>query len=411
MAKLRLTLLDSTTSVTKIVTENGVEEKIRQKYSKSNLKILKLENLDMQAARSSSAATAGKKIKGYPKKELMIMTRAVGAMLKSPTLKFEDALGYYAEGLSELPLQRACIDNILTRIRLGDSADRAFKSTGMFDDNFLGMITAGTKSGRMRQAFQSISKRIRSERVFTAKLRKAITIPIGVLSFLMLIFIVSQVTLVPMVENTLKEVGQTPDAFSGTVFAISHVVRIAWPFIVMGYFAFAAALFFLPAFRESLVTLLMAKWKLLRNLVMGLRQLTFLGTLNMLVSNGILLVDALTICAESLKKTPLGAELIKVRDEVKVGMKCGDALKRFSSCDQRVCNMLGMAEESSGFADQLNFLEELYEEDTNENMTTFTDTVSLISIVSAVGFMAIVFIMAYMPLVLMGPRMMAAAGH
>jgi uncharacterized membrane protein YczE len=53
---------------------------------------------------------------------------------------------------------------------------------------------------------------------------------------------------------------------------------------------------------------------------------------------------------------------------------------------------------------------EMYEEDANNNMQQFAATVNFLVLLIAVGLIAAVFIGTFLPIFLMGPKMMQGAG-
>jgi len=58
------------------------------------------------------------------------------------------------------------------------------------------------------------------------------------------------------------------------------------------------------SFRTLMAKVLMSRWKLLREIIRGFRQLTFIGTFEMLIGNNIPIADALDTSARTLKNTP-----------------------------------------------------------------------------------------------------------
>jgi type II secretory pathway component PulF len=71
--------------------------------------------------------------------------------------------------------------------------------------------------------------------------------------------------------------------------------------------------------------------------------------------------------------------------------------------------MLSIGEKSASLDAQLGMLAEMYEEDLQNHMTAFAATVSFIVLIIAVMLIAAVFIGTFLPIFLMGPKMMQAA--
>ena len=143
---------------------------------------------------------------------------------------------------------------------------------------------------------------------------------------------------------------------------------------------------------------------------MGMRQMLFLGTLNMLHSNGINLSKSIEIASQSLKGTQMCKELIEAGLRYKnSGLPFSEAIRKFTSCDAQVAHMIGIGERSSSLEMQLDLLTAMDEEDVNQMIAEFTAAINLISLVLACLLISFVFIGAFLPIFLMGPKMMNSA--
>jgi len=143
---------------------------------------------------------------------------------------------------------------------------------------------------------------------------------------------------------------------------------------------------------------------------MGMRQMAFLGSLNMLHANGITLAKSIETAAESVKNTPMFDELIEAGKRYKeTGLPFSEAIKKFTSCDPQVSHMISIGEKSSSLVDQLDLLVEMYEEDTEAAVDAFAAWVNLATLMIAGLLISFVFIGSFLPVFLMGPKMMKAA--
>ncbi len=344
----------------------------------------------------------------FPFKELIKFCRGMASMLKAK-INTSDAIGYYAEGHPNRTV-KSILMGVKKELDVGVPVYSAFKKTGKFDDKFVSLIRAGSDTGHLNNAFESIGKRLKKEKEFKAKMRKATLLPVIIIFVLVLMFIVAQLKIVPQVEGMIKDVGQTPDPLCAAIFTVSHITKKLWVFVVTGMFGSVALLGFSIKVRNFVVTVLMSKWRVLRQLVMGMRQVLFLGTLNMLHSNGVNLSKAVAIAAEGLKTTPMYDELMNAGDKyVKTGLPFSEAIRKYTSCDPQVGHMISIGERSSSLSDQLGLLTEMYEEEVEQVVAEFTQIVNLMAMAGACFLISLVFIGAFLPIFMMGPKMMNAA--
>ncbi|MEN9975719.1 MAG: hypothetical protein RLZZ282_1725, partial [Verrucomicrobiota bacterium] len=149
-----------------------------------------------------------KKVKEFSKKELVDLFRGLGSMLRAQ-INTADALKYYGHGLPNKPMEEALM-KIREDINAGMNVHEAFRRTHRFNETIIGLIQAGSDAGQLHQAFQSLASRLKTELFFTKQLKKATVTPGVIIGVLSGAFIVSQVKIVPQVEEMLNGVGAKP---------------------------------------------------------------------------------------------------------------------------------------------------------------------------------------------------------
>lgn len=354
---------------------------------------------------SAATASAGKARKSIPQKELIKLFRGLASMLKA-NISTADALLYYAQGLPNPDLQTSLF-NIRERLEGGLPVHIAFAKEGKFDSTILTIIEAGSDAGQLGEAFSALARRIKTQMTFASKLRSALVVPCIVILFQIGLFIWSQTGVVRQVEDTLKSIRQEPDPLSQVIFSFSHVVQFWWPFAIIGLFSFIIALFRSHDLRQKLLNMLMKKWVLLRKLVMGLRQMSYIGTLQMLYANGINLARASGLAAKVVDGTSLYPGFVKASSVYETsGIPFAEALKRHANLDPQVTHMIGIGEKSASLPQQLELLRDIYEDDTAVYMADFTQIINFLTLAAAVFLIGLVFTGSMLPIFLMGPRMM-----
>ena len=345
----------------------------------------------------------------FPFKELIKLCRGLSSMLRA-NINTADALMYYSNGHPS-PIVRATLKQVRKSIEEGAPAYLAFEKTKRFDEKFISLIRAGTDSGQLDKAFESIANRLKKEAEFKAKMRKATMMPGIIIFALIMLFIGAQLRIIPEIEKIISDVGQDPDPLSGILFKMSHITKKIWIPFVLGLLGAVFSFLFVEKVRTAVTYFMMARWKLLKKLVMGMRQLLFLGSMDMLHSNGITLSKAVEISAQSLKGTPMHDELIEAgKRYIETGLPFSDALRNFTSCDPQVAHLISIGERSSSLGQQLKLLTQMYEEDVDQIVNEFATIVNVIVLFSAAILITMVFIGAFLPIFLMGPKMMNGQG-
>ncbi|MCH2063413.1 MAG: type II secretion system F family protein [Roseibacillus sp.] len=358
-------------------------------------------------ASAQHASKAGKKVKiqRFKKKDLIHLFRGLASMLKAQ-INTSDALKYYGQGLPN-KVMASTLDQIRFDTESGMSIHEAFRRTGRFDDMTIGLIQAGGDSGQLNRAFRELADRLKADVYFRKQIRKAVLLPGIVISVLVGAFIVSQVKIVPQVEGMLEQVRQKPDGLTAIAFKVSHATRALWPFVVLGLMVMGALIWRSEGIRNTITSIAMSKWRLLSQLVMSLRQMTFLSTMELLYSNGINLSKSMRVAANSVKTTPLYPEIRHAADQYEhSGVPLSLAFSKFTSVDEQVVHMMSIGERSASIDNQLKMLADMYEEEAENYMNDFTQVLNFIVLMMAVSLIAAVFIGTFLPIFLMGPKMM-----
>lgn len=349
--------------------------------------------------------TKTKTVKEFSIKDQVDLFRGLGSMLRAQ-INTADALKYYGYGLPNKSVSEA-LARIREDINTGMNVHEAFRRTGRFSETIIGLIQAGSDAGQLHHAFQSLATRLKSSLHFKKQIKKATITPGVIICVLLGAFIVSQVKIVPQVEEMLSGVGAKPDGMTAISFQVSHFTQATWPVFVIGLITAAVVITRSVHVRNLILGFAMSKWRLLRLLVMSLRQVTFLSTIQLLHSNGINLAKSIRVSANSVRNTPFYQELRTAADKYEhSGVPLSTAFAKYTSVDSQVTHMLSIGEKSASLDSQLGMLCEMYEEDLQNHMSTFAATVSFLVLIIAVSLIAAVFVGTFLPIFLMGPKMM-----
>ena len=350
-----------------------------------------------------------KKTKEFSKRELVDLFRGLGSMLRAQ-INTADALKYYGHGLPNKPMVEA-LASIREDINSGINVHEAFRRSGRFSETVVGLIQAGSDAGQLHHAFKSLAERLKTELYFSKQLKKATITPSCIIAVLLGAFIVSQVKIVPQVEEMLNGVGAKPDGMTAISFQVSHFTQAVWPVVILSIIGTAIVIARSSHVRNLILGFAMSRWRLLRLLIMSIRQMTFISTIRLLHSNGINLAKSIRTSANSVPGTPFYEELRTAADKYEnSGVPLSTAFAKFTSVDAQVTHMLAIGEKSASLDSQLEMLCEMYEEDSQNHMNAFSAAISFIVLIIAVLLIAAVFIGTVLPIFLMGPKMMNSAG-
>ena len=126
-------------------------------------------------------------------------------------------------------------------------------------------------------------------------------------------------------------------------------------------------------------------------------------------SNGINLAKSIRVSANNVKRTPFYQELLTAADKYEhTGVPITTAFGKYTSADDQVVHMLAIGERTASLDVQLKLLSEMLEEEAQNHMSDFTAILNFLVLIIAVLLIASVFIGTFMPIFMMGPKMMNA---
>lgn len=324
--------------------------------------------------------------------------RGVALQLRAG-MESADALHLYAQGLPNrfrVPLEKAA-----EQIRSGDSLSAALARTNLFPETFLGVVQAGDAAGAPADALLQLAEKLKVDRKLTGSLKKAAVVPCIVTLMGGAILLASQLILVPKVREVSSRALTGPDAVTDFVFGFNDVFLTLWIPVTLLIIGAILSIVFLPSVRAMVLYVLMSQIKLIRLLVMAVRQHSFVSAFRLLYTNGASLEDALVFAAKALVGTQMADELRAAAKDVVSGTALWAALKHRTSCDARLVQLIRVSEETAEFKQQLQFIEDMFAEEALDRVDNLTTVMNLLFVFLAGGLLAFVFILAYAPIVVM----------
>lgn len=351
-----------------------------------------------------SIRSAGSRSSRFEGKELVRFCRGMSVML-SAGISIVDALEFYTNTLPNKSLKDV-LSKVQESLKSGDSPNTAFSKTKAFSPLFIGLVTAGAAAGDLGQSLRSLARQLELQLQLKARVRKIVMLPSVVIVLLCGIFLAAQLVVTPRIENMLIANGVAPDAFSKVIFDMAKVTASIWGPVVLAMAAAIATVIFSPKVREFLVNVGMSRMKSVRDVVMGVRQTTFVGTLSMLQNSGIVMEEALGITAGAMSGSPMGKEIEEVRNQYLTGLDVSKCVKQFTSCEPTVVHMIAIGEKTGQLPEQLTLCASMVEDQTKDSMEALATRVQMLSTVIPVVLIAFIFLSSYMPIVMMSAQMM-----
>ena len=316
-------------------------------------------------------SSGGGKIKPM---DIAIFTRQLATMTKAgvPLIQAFDIVG---EGI-EKPAMGTMVTQIKNDIASGNSmASSIAKHPRHFDDLFCSLIDAGEQSGSLETMLDRVAIYKEKVEALKAKIKKAMTYPIAVISVAVIVTGILLIFVVPEFANTFKSFGSDLPAFTQWVVALSEFVQAKWWLIL----AIGIAIFF--TIKEAkLRSKKVADWidkfvlkiPIVGDIIYKSIIARFSRTLATTFAAGVPLVDALNSVAGATGNVVYSDAVIQIRDDVTTGTQLNQAIRATGLFPTMLLQMVSIGEESGALDDMLDKVAIHYEAEVDNAVDSLT---------------------------------------
>lgn len=332
-------------------------------------------------------------------KDLVIFTKQFSTMINSGVPLIQ-ALGILA---SQQRVRR--FGEILEKIRLtvenGSTLSESLEAhPELFDTLYVAMVRAGEVSGSLDVILLKLVSYIEKSDKIRAQVKSAsyypmvvVCVAIGVISAL-LIFVV------PTFAKQYADAGQKLPFLTQMVVDLSNLLVDSWYYIVG---AIMGSIFLLKKFISTEKGRL--EWDRFLLKVPGLGDLLrkiavgrFCSTMATMLTSGVNLLEALTICAGSAGNKIIESFVIGIRSKIEQGAKLSEPLGEGDVFPPMVVSMVAVGESTGALDDMLVKVSQFYEEEVDiavKSVLSMIEPVMMVVIGGSVGFIVIAM---YLPI-------------
>ncbi len=332
-------------------------------------------------------------------RDLSIFTNQFGTMLNAG-LSISRALSVLAKQTAN-PKLVGIIVNLLEEVKKGNSLSSALaKFPDVFSQLYISMVKAGEVSGNLGDSLLKMSTFLQRDYETKHKLKGAMTYPLAVLVFSILIVIGLFIFVIPTFEGFLSQLGAPLPAPTKAVFAMAdflvHKGWIVFGVLVVSYIAYAkwaktpkgrrhvdAGKLKMPVFGELNLKSAMAR---------------FSDTLATLFSAGIPLVECLETVRGIIDNVVIGDAIDDIVNRIKRGESLAAALEKSGMFTPMVVEMTGIGEESGSLDEMLKKVAEFYNEEVDYMINNISALINPIMMVFVGGLIGGVLISLYLPI-------------
>ncbi len=375
--------------------------KKRAQGSSAAVKVTKSDSKSRSAPKSSSGSIWQMQLGGGSQKtsmkrlEVLLFTSELADLIEAG-MTLGQALQALANQGEEGGGQKYVCKDLCDRIVRGETFSSACAHhPKTFEQLYVNMINAAEASGAMVEVLRRLADHYERSDMMHSKIKSALSYPIVVLVFGVLAVVACLVWIIPKFEKVFASMGATLPLPTRILIGMSDaVVSYGWLIgIIIAGLSFS---FVYWKNNTESGRYRVDGWKLKAPLIKGIVAAGLYSstayTLKTLLVNGVNVLHALKIAEETCSNAVIAKALNTARMRVTDGTSISGPLAASGVFPRMMTDMLAIGEQAGDMVGSLDRIGKRYQKDMDRNITTFTNALEPILIVTiaiVVGFIAI----------------------
>lgn len=268
--------------------------------------------------------------------------------------------------------ERALLTRLLEGIRGGAGFAEAIAAQGApFNRLYVSMVRAGEEGGALPLVMARLADYLESARELRARVGNALIYPLILLAVSILSLILLLTLVVPQFQRMFDEAGAALPLPTQVVVGIADWLQAYWWTLLAALLVLLLAvprLLQRPAVHRIWDRYLL-RLPLVGSLIRRIEVARFCRTLSTLLSNGVTLLDALTIVRETLGNSVLAAAVGELSERLKGGDTLSGPMLEQGVFPKLACHLVRVGEETGRLDAMLLDVAEIYDREVGHNLS------------------------------------------
>lgn len=332
-------------------------------------------------------------------KDLTVFARQFATMINSG-VSITRALAILAEQ-TDNPTLAEVIKQLRKDVEAGLSLSEALaKQEKIFPPIFINMVRAGEAGGVLDEVLLRLAEHFEKDAAIKGKVKSALTYPVAVLVFSLLIATVMIVFVVPTFMNMFSSLGGDLPAATKMLVNLSNFVRSRWYVIIGVILAIVYGYKMVNKTEKGryFFDSLKLRIPIFGMLVKKMSISKFSRTLSTLVASGVPILQALDIVADTAGNSVVAKAVREARASIKEGESISKPLSKSPVFPPMVVQMISVGEETGALDTMLRKIADFYDEEVSamvESLTSLLEPVLMIFLGIIIGGIVIAL---YLPM-------------
>jgi general secretion pathway protein F len=318
--------------------------------------------IDAEVAATSLLARGNRSVAKSPRyRDISIFLRQL-ALLIAAGLTLGMALQTLGEGASKGISGFA--NGLRASISAGESfADALERHPSIIDRTYVAMVRVGEASGKLEVVLRAIVEDRTRRQLMADRINSAIRYPLFLIGTAAVILLFFLIYVVPQFEPVFKDLGGRLNSGAAMIVAVSIWLRANADLFLEGCLALVLCAWLGLSRREwrARIIAVLARLPGISGPMSDRRTTRLVGTLALLLENGVALPTALSILRDVVTEPDYVAAVDRVRDEVRNGRRFADALAETNLLPPLAVRMIRVGDDVGDLASIVRQASQFYE--------------------------------------------------
>ncbi len=332
------------------------------------------------------------------KKDLAVYTRQL-AVLIDADLPLIQSLNMLAEQTKNKYF-KSVILTVRKDVEGGSTLNQAKKKfPKVFDDLYCNLVSSAEQSGSLDVILRRLAEYMEKIVKLRAQVKQAMTYPIAILVFSVLVTIFMMWKVVPIFSNIFLELGANLPLLTAVILALSTFVQkyILLVFAAMVGFVFLFRYFSQTATGRNFLDTVKLKIPLFGKLLEKVALSRVTRTMSTLLAGGVPMLDTLKITSSTAGNVIIENHILAARNRVSGGASLADSFKERGRFPFMLVQMVGVGEATGTLDSMLTKLADFYDDDVESSVGSLLSILEPILLIFVGGLIGTIVISMYLP--------------
>ncbi len=315
-------------------------------------------------------------------KDISAFTRQLADLLDSgvPLYRSVDILHEQATN----PLFQQVLEDVKHSIKDGSTLHESLnRHPKVFSSLYINMVKSGEIGGMLESVLERLADFAEKEDETKSKIKSAMAYPMVMLCVGIFSVVFLLVFVIPRLTKLFSDMGQELPVPTQILIGVSSALTHYWWVIII---SLVVVIYILRRWMQSsegniILDRLKLKIPVVKDLILKDEIARFGRTLSTLLSNGVPILQSLTIIVATIKNKVIQEEINGMVDDISKGAKLGECLKRCGYFPALFVNMVAVGEESGHIERALVKVAESYDKQVDRTIKVFTTLLEPLMIV------------------------------